>query len=136
MSADEERRARSREASRRYYDANREQQRERKRAYYEANREQILERQRLYYDATREQQAELKRAYRKANPTAIREASRRARETLIPAGPGDGLPWLAGEDEQIMDYSRTAAEHACLLGRSEVAVQNRRRRLKAKGQGE
>lgn len=74
---DEERRARSNAASKRWYQRNREQEQARRRAYYLANREEIRERSRS--ERVREQQRAGSRRYRERNPEKMRERARQYR---------------------------------------------------------
>ena len=73
MTTEEERKARRREADRRYREANREQLLERKRQYREANRDRLREAGRRHYEVSRGKMIAAALAWRAANPERYRE---------------------------------------------------------------
>ena len=69
---DEERKARQRETSRAWYEANRDRMRETSRAWREANHDRAREASRAWYEANRDRSREANRAWREANPDRVR----------------------------------------------------------------
>ena len=117
MMTEEERKARRREADRRYREANREQLLERKRQYREANREQVLERGRRYYEANRERKRQYREAnreqarqYREANREQAREADRRYREANREQVLERGRRYYEANREQARERNRQWCE--------------------------
>ena len=78
--SDEERKARHRERSRAWREANPERAREQNRAWREANLERKREQDRAWREANRERLRERSRAWREANPERKREQDRAWRE--------------------------------------------------------
>ena len=77
---DEERKARQRETSRAWYEANRDRTRENVRAWREANRDRKRETDRAWCEANRDRNRETSRAWYEANRDRSREANRAWRE--------------------------------------------------------
>ena len=76
----EEKKARNREAVRRYYAANKEKVKERKRKYTESNKEKEAERKRKYNAANKEKIYERQKKYRRANLKKYAEQMRKWRK--------------------------------------------------------
>ena len=76
----ERKRAKQREAARRYYEKNRAEVLERQRRYREENRAEVLERQRRYREENRDKVREKWRRWAEENPEKLRESERKWRE--------------------------------------------------------
>lgn len=100
----------NREARKRCYAANRDTERERSRRYREANPKAVRECNKRWHEANREARSEYDKRYREANREARSEYNKRWRETNPEANRERGKRWVAENPEakRVHNHNRRA----------------------------
>lgn len=105
MLSEEERKARRREAWRRYYYANQEKMKERQRQYYQANKAQVLVKSSYYRSVNRKSINQSRRQQYAASPESHRRRSRRYRQENPEKVQISMHQWRILNRQRILDYN-------------------------------